>query len=285
MGRNIWAIGDRSISGQFRRVMSAGDINIEDGDIKSLYSAGDVNITNSTIKKLRSAGDIKAQSSVFGNFKGIGDVRLKGICKADIFVAMGDLRADFLECNVLRNFTRNRGVVINGISNVMEWSGDFKVETFESLYDFNLSCQYDFQNIISYALLSCPDELACERLYSFGPLQAGCANAEYIFIVPKRGTIIQSLVGSNINISKTFKVDKTFKKIAKSVKHRDFTEEDEIISLSSIEGDNINIENTKAQVVSGIDVTIGDLCIVERVEYRDNIKISEKAIVNEVVKL
>ena len=57
------------------------------------------------------------------------------------------------------------------------------------------------------------------------------------------------------------------------------------MSLTSIEGDTINIEATNAELVSGMDVIIGDLCIFERVEYSNAIRISEKAIVNEVVKI
>lgn len=285
MRRNLWAIGDRNISGEFGRVMSAGDIDLKAGDIKSLYSAGDVDIVDSFVKKLRSAGDIKAENSTFEDFKGVGDVCLKGMCKADTFVAIGDLSAEFLECNVLRNFTRKKNLTIEGMSSAIEWTGDFKAETFESLYDFNLSCQYEFKNIISSALLSCPTEIVCERFYSFGSLQVECINAEYIFILPKGDSRVQHLMGSSINILKEFKSDKDFKAIIKSAKYPVFTLKDEIMSLASIEGDRIDIQNVKAQLVSGIHVVIGDLCIVERVEYRDSIEISEKAIVNEVVKL
>ena len=58
-----------------------------------------------------------------------------------------------------------------------------------------------------------------------------------------------------------------------------------IMSVTEIEGDKIEVEYIKADYVSGIDVVIGDLCIIEKVEYKNSIKISEKAVVNEIIKL
>ena len=100
-------------------------------------------------------------------------------------MAVGDLRAEFLECRLLRNFTKSKRVKVGGITNILEWEGDLKATTFESLYSFKLSCSYEFTNIISEALLISEDELVCENLYSFGPLRAQTINGENIFILPK----------------------------------------------------------------------------------------------------
>jgi|LSQX01.2.fsa_nt_gb hypothetical protein len=285
MGRNILAFGRRAISGKFGRVMCAGDISINNGDIKSLYSAGDVDIADSRIKKLRCAGDVTAINSVFEDFKGAGYVYLKGMSKADVVVAVGELEAEFLECNILRNFSKNKKTKINGLSKVIEWKGDFKAKTFENLCSFVLSCKYDFENIISSNLLTCQDELTCENLYSFDTIEAETINAENVFIVPRVNSKVDSVLGSTIRISRTFKPDQRFRSILKTVNYRSFKSNDEIMSLTSIEGDTINIEATNAELVSGMDVIIGDLCIIERVEYSNAIRISEKAIVNEVVKI
>jgi hypothetical protein len=51
------------------------------------------------------------------------------------------------------------------------------------------------------------------------------------------------------------------------------------MTLISIEGDNINIDHVKADRVSGLNVKIGDLCVIDRVEYKGNIEVSEKAII------
>lgn len=52
-----------------------------------------------------------------------------------------------------------------------------------------------------------------------------------------------------------------------------------------IEGDKIDIENTKAQIVRGKHVTIGENCEIGLVEYTDEISIDKKAIVGEFKKV
>jgi cytoskeletal protein CcmA (bactofilin family) len=52
-----------------------------------------------------------------------------------------------------------------------------------------------------------------------------------------------------------------------------------------IEGDKIDIENTKAQIVRGNHVTIGENCEIGLVEYTDEISIDKKAIVGEFKKV
>ncbi|SDN50859.1 polymer-forming cytoskeletal protein [Bacillus sp. OK048] len=51
-----------------------------------------------------------------------------------------------------------------------------------------------------------------------------------------------------------------------------------------IEGDKIEIENTKASVVRGNNVTIGPSCIIGIVEYSGELSMDEKAVVKEIRK-
>ncbi|HBI74199.1 MAG TPA: hypothetical protein DEG06_08580 [Lachnospiraceae bacterium] len=93
------------------------------------------------------------------------------------------------------------------------------------------------------------------------------------------------LAGSRVMIKNEFLPDKVFQSIPKSQTYRKIKGEKDMVSVESIEADQIQIECTKARLVSGLDVVIGELCIIERVEYRNSIRISEKAVVNEVVKV
>ncbi len=52
-----------------------------------------------------------------------------------------------------------------------------------------------------------------------------------------------------------------------------------------IEGDEIFLENTKANVVRGKRVTIGSGCEIERVEFQDEFRVDEKSIVKEHKKM
>lgn len=55
--------------------------------------------------------------------------------------------------------------------------------------------------------------------------------------------------------------------------------------IGSVEGDEINLESVKAEIVRGSKVTIGKGCRIKRVEYSESIVIDEKATVEEQVKI
>ncbi len=55
--------------------------------------------------------------------------------------------------------------------------------------------------------------------------------------------------------------------------------------IGTIEGDEISLELVKADVVRGANVTIGDGCEIEKVEYSESLEISENAHVDYQVKI
>jgi hypothetical protein len=284
MRKNSISMGEKYIEGCYNRVMAAGELHITNSHIKALYIAGQTDIHHSTAGKLRGAGEIKADCVNFGNIKVAGEINLHGICKGDVMVAIGGLSAEFLECRILRNGAANKKAKTN--SRNFQWRGLLKAETFENFYSMDLSsCHYEFKNIISSALLACDNEIVCENFYSFEGLHCQSINAENITLVLNDDISVKSIMGSNIRILKSFQQDKQFKSIPKSTGYKNFTSNTGIVSIQSIEGDRINIEHTRAQLVSGIDVKIGDLCVIDRVEYKNSIKISEKAVIEQVVRL
>jgi len=311
MRNNSIILGEKRIEGNYNRIIGAGEVQVANSDIGSLYISGEAHISHSAIHKLRGAGEVVGDNVNFGNVKITGEMNLHGVCKADVFTMIGELSADFLECKILRNGTPNMKIKVedkkprkidvllrtnnrshcqkkymNSTRANVQWWGTLKAETFENFYGINLSCDYEFKNIISSALLMYDGEIVCDNFYSFdGGIQGGSINAENITIILNDEIDLQTIVGSNIRICKTFQEDKLFKSIPKSVHYKNFTSDGSMVNIPSIEGDRISIEHTKSALVSGIDVVIGDLCIVDRVEYKDAIRISEKSVVNEVVKL
>jgi len=289
MKRNIWALGDRSISGSLDRVFAAGNLKIDKANIKKIRSAGDININNSYIDNVYVVGHINSKNSNFGDFKVVGDIEIEGVCKASTFGVTGRLKADFLECNILRNSSKGKKTSENGTLRTVEFKGSFKAKTFENFYPFYMNCDFRFDNIISDSYLQYNGVLECERFYSFEDLHVEGVNAEFIYIRPNAKIELESIVGSQIIVSDNFKVDKEFKEIPMTLSpnsYKNLTKsKSHIISISEIEGDKIEIDHVKAEYISGIDVVIGDLCIIEKVEYKNSIKISEKAVVNKIVKL
>lgn len=282
MRRNLIVVGERCIEGNYGRVMAAGALRIDNSDIRALYLAGETSIHRSAVHKLFGSGQVNADCVSFGNIKVAGQVNLQGICKGDTLIVTGDLSAEFLECRILRSSPVGSKVR----KGHFVWWGTLKAETFENLYALDLSsCDYEFKNIISSAFLSYNGEIACDNFYSFGGLCCEGINAENITVIINDDISLQSVAGSNIRISKAFQADRLFKSIPKSFKYKNFTSDCGIVYIPSIEGDAISIEYTRSDVVSGVDVVIGDLCIIDRVEYTSSIVISEKAVVNEVVRL
>ena len=53
------------------------------------------------------------------------------------------------------------------------------------------------------------------------------------------------------------------------------------LTCNLIEGDNIEIENTRARVVRGKNIIVGKNCTIERIEYSGEFKLDEKSLVKE----
>ena len=286
MKKNIWALGNRTISGEVDRVYAAGNLEINEANIKKLRCAGGINMIASYIDKLNVAGNIDVANSNFGDIRAVGNVEINGHSKALTVAVTGTLRAEFLECNVLRNSIK--GPVTEN-SNILTYKGFFKAKTFENLYPFNMNCEFQFNNIISSALLQYDGILECERFYSFEEIQLEGVNAEFVYIKPSKKISIESIFGSEIIIENNFKSDKDFESLPRTMPLNTYKSgnktKNSIMNVTEIEGDKIQVEYVKADYISGIDVIIGDLCIVQKVEYKNSIKISEKAVINEIIKL
>ncbi len=114
-------------------------------------------------------------------------------------------------------------------------------------------------------------------------------NAENIYLYPSSESELKMVTGTNISISTVRNLDKNFKSLPKTMPKTCYSRLESlpvsIMTVTSIEGDNISIDHVKSDFVSGINVKIGDLCVIDKVEYKENIEVSQKAIVNEVIKL
>jgi len=283
MMRNIYIVGERSINGNFGKVMSAGEVYVSDSNIKKLYAAGEVEIKNSKIHKCKCAGEFDGESIEINNMEAAGEITLKGLCKIGQIVVVGELEADFLECKIFRCGLQKKRAINR--REQPEISGKIIAETFENIEEIDLNFDYEFKNIISSDMLRSSGEIMCENFYSFGPLAVEDINCENVFILCHHDVRIQNITGSEIQISDYFSPDKKFKAIPKSLRYGKISGSKSIIEVSSIEGDKISVKNTKANFVAGDDIIIGPGCTIERVEYRGAIKISDKSIVKEVIKV
>lgn len=277
------ALGERRIQGEYGSILGAGNLIITDSKIRSITCAGNILTNNGNIGKLNYAGNSELENTQVDYLKATGAVNFKGVCKGNVLSIRGWLSADYLECNILKNgFHRSSDKKPYKNST---WKGSIKAVTFESYYSMILNFDYDFQNIISFAPFVSEEEIACENFYGFDCVRAPEINAENIFLLTTQEVSIGQLAGSSVTIQSEFIPDKLYKSLPKTVSNKKMQGLKKIIAISSIEADQVNIEYTKANQVSGHDVVIGDLCIIDRVEYGHSIHISEKAVVNEIVKV
>lgn len=169
------------------------------------------------------------------------------------------------------------------------FKGDIKAETFENLCNFKIDFKYKFKNVLSIDPLHLDGVLECEELYGFGILDMEGVNADVVYIHPHAESKLQQVMGSEITISDVFLMDQSFENIPKSADVNLYKRAAASLAgqmqLDTIEGDTITLDHVQARLVSGDNITIGDFCIIDCVEYKDTIQISPKAAVKEVIKL
>lgn len=121
----------------------------------------------------------------------------------------------------------------------------------------------------------------CESFTSKGSISiGGLLNAENINIFLHGKCKAREIGGDTINIRYCYDNQSVMTKMLKDL----FTNKKELIT-DVIEGDNIYIEGTKANIVRGKNITIGQDCHIGRVEYKEEINILSNAIVEEKVSM
>lgn len=283
MIKNMIALGERSVQGEYGSIRAAGSLTITDSQVRKVTCAGNIRLKKSNIIKLRCTGSIDMENTEVNCLKVAGAINVKGVCKGNIIAAKGRLAADYLECTILKNGLHRK--YDKKIYNDPIWSGSIKAETFENHISMKLNFDYEFQNILSFAQIISEGEIACENFYSFHVVRAPEVNAENIFLLTTKDVSIGQLAGSRVTIKQEFRPNKLYKSLPKTIPNKKEQGGKNMLSITSIEADQVDIEYTNARRVSGQDVNIGDLCIIDRVEYKNTLQISEKSVVNEVVKV
>ncbi|MFR1517813.1 MAG: hypothetical protein ACLSVG_03410 [Clostridia bacterium] len=284
MKYSVTTFGSRQLEGEYKKVRSAGDLQIANSKVRSLLCAGDIDIRDAVIDKIRNAGDLHASNLTFGNCKTAGSITLRGICRGDTIVCIGGMDAEFLECRCIRYGTEPKRVRRSDPKS-WDWSGMFKAETFEIQLPVILSMDFDFQNIIARSEITAEKEIQCSAFYALNGVTAPSINADRIFLLAKGNLCVGEVLGSDIVIDSVFKPDQAFNACPKTLRYHKITENNNsIVRAETISGDSVRIKYTKAQSVSGADVEIGDFCVIDEVIYKNTIRLSKKAVVGKVVK-
>jgi len=124
-------------------------------------------------------------------------------------------------------------------------------------------------------------DLVAENISISGLINiSGLVNGGNISISPNGNSRTGSIGGTNITIKNDSpNIVNFFSKL--------FSNNNSVFSLQTdlIEGDKIEIFNTKAKLVRGGVVTIGDGCEIDRVEYSESITFSDHSKIGEMVEI
>ncbi|MGI5855096.1 MAG: hypothetical protein ACOX64_01405 [Candidatus Merdivicinus sp.] len=285
MRRDLFAIGDRSLSGEYGRVFCIGALKGESAQIRRLFSVGDTALRECRIGKGRMTGGFSLADGAAADLAVTGGADFQGVCRIERLKCCGNLTAELLECRLLCCGAEHDPVQD---SSSLRWSGAIRTETLEYARQVALNCDLDCKNLLLSAEAAFSGEIACENFFAFAPFTGEMVNAETIFFYPFSGTSVDAVVGSRIVAGTALQPELGFSAIPKYSGNRPYSRcrppERGVASAGEIEGDQVELTRVRAERVSGGDVVIGELCVIGQVRYRNSIQISDRAAVGEVIR-
>lgn len=268
MKRNPTIIGSGTLSGDYGRVLATGELVMDESSADSVSVAGSLVLTKCEIAKANVAGELDATNSRFKRIKCAGALECKGECTCEFASVSGALEADTL---TLTTLTQSEHVKVDGCD-CCEWISHtlVKAETIDLFAPTYLNGVFRADSVISRSDLRC-GELECTEFTSCAKLTADSVNAERISVLPCAGTKVGSLMGTRISVKRD-------EALAKKLKAE---MPDGFANIETIEADTVEIENTRAERVSGIDVKIGAGCEIGLVEYTGTLVVADGSTVRE----
>ncbi|WP_456277357.1 polymer-forming cytoskeletal protein [Bacillus sp. AK128] len=226
-------------------------------------------------------GDIECQL-----LKIDGSGRIEGAVQADTVkfngaaTIEGDLNTSTLKINgsaSLEGNVMSNEIIVNG-------SGRFKKDIQVVDYEVNGSCDVKGRitggQVKVNGMLKVEDSCEVEYFKSYGGIRIeGLLSADLIEIMLGHYSLAKEIGGEKI-VVKQYGSSGIIKQIINFFKQRT-----DILESDLIEGDDVNLEVTKAKLVRGKNVVIGEKCEIARVEYTDSITIHPQAKVGESLKI
>lgn len=124
--------------------------------------------------------------------------------------------------------------------------------------------------------LNVGEDCECESFHAEGKFTiGGLLSAEQIEIKTFGDCKVNEIGGKSIHVKQQKSVMMSLLKKVKTFK----------LEASVIEGDEIKLENTKARVVRGNTIIIGENCEIDLVEYKENFKAEKNGFVGKQIKI
>lgn len=231
---------------------------------------------NNNLQDIRIAGAGNISAGEYNNVKISGAGEVLGTIKAqDVGVSgTGEFRGDINSKWVRASGTLEcAGNII--VEEVFKVSGTGEVK--ENLKGkeiiVNGTCEVGgnvaFERMVSRGACEIKGDCEGEEFSSLGYIKIdGLLAADKINIVPEGVSYIKEIGGEEITIKAEKKKKIMFFKISIS--------SDGVLNCDTIEGDKIYLENTQCKIIRGGDITVGKGCKIDKVEYTEEINITDK---------
>lgn len=199
------------------------------------------------------------------------EISIKGVCKIEGNVIAKELDVDgVMKIGGAANVT---DFEVNGTASIR---GDLHAEKLEVNGECKVLENVQSSKIEVEGMLSVGKSCACEKFTSNGKLRVGgLLTAEVIDIKLFWNSKIKEIGGHVVTIEPAEKF--LVKLIAKFIKPK--------LKVEVIEADGIVISHTKAKIVRGVNVILGDDCEVDLVEYTESFTPGATAKFGKAVKL
>lgn len=206
------------------------------------------------------------------NFKSVGDSKIEGNLKAK--------RIKILGSALISGSVKSGSAAITGD---LKTSGDIQSETLVLRGGIDTGGGIKSEDVKLKGYITINKNCETEIFKSDGILTInGLLNAEEITIKTYGTCEVSEIGGEKITIGRGFNSSIT-KMIKFLFMPSDFHKG--TLVTDSIEGNEIHVSNTKAKVIRGKNVTIGDGCEIDLVEYEDKFSTHGKSTVREKRKI
>ncbi|MDW4525932.1 polymer-forming cytoskeletal protein [Rossellomorea marisflavi] len=166
------------------------------------------------------------------------------------------------------------------ISGSVKIAGDLIAQTLESSGACKVDGKLQGQSLETSGSLKVGKDCEVESFTSSGSVHIdGLLNADKIDIKLHHHSTIKEIGGETV-VVKQSRTGKFFKQVVNF-----FTQKDEFLHCDLIEGDLITLENTKAKLVRGKHIIIGENCKIDHVEYSHELDTKENAKVERSTKI
>lgn len=155
-------------------------------------------------------------------------------------------------------------LVINGQTDIQ---GNVSVKHFKVNGMTDVTGNLSSEEINLYGMMKIEGDCNAERLEAKGQIRlTGMLNADDVDIDLYGKSEIKEIGGEKIQIKRAQRAK--WKEFIKSI-FLPLDHQEGLLSVDTIEGDEIQLEYTKARIVRGNRVTIGAGCIIDKVEYHE----------------